>query len=90
MSPPSPHSPKLCVDLVPAPSLVGSLLSRTECQDTCSNYQSLWPLLLHTSLHRGLEDRGPIPAQLLSPRDPDKAHQQLRDRNRNFIKTYGL
>lgn len=52
---------KLCVGLVPAPPLVRSLLSRTEWQDTCSNHQSLWPLL-HTSLHRGLEDRGPIPA----------------------------
>lgn len=83
-----PPTPPSCVLIWSRPHPF--LLSRTECQDTYSNYQSLWPLLLHTSLHRGLEDRGPIPARLLSPRDPDKAHQQLRDRNRNFIKTYGL
>lgn len=59
---PPPPPPKLCVGLVPAPPLARSLLSRTKWQDTCSNHQSLWPLLLCTSLHRALEDRGPIPA----------------------------
>ncbi|XP_031234255.1 coiled-coil domain-containing protein 24 isoform X2 [Mastomys coucha] len=57
--PPPITSPKLCVGLVPT-SLSGHCY--LEWQDTCSNHQSLWSLLHHRSLRRGLEDRGPIPA----------------------------
>ncbi|TKC45092.1 hypothetical protein EI555_001554 [Monodon monoceros] len=40
---------------------------------------------------KGLAGRGLIPALTLVPMgDPDKAQQRLRDRNRNFIKIYGL
>ncbi|KAB0405705.1 hypothetical protein E2I00_015757 [Balaenoptera physalus] len=40
---------------------------------------------------KGLAGRGLIPALTLVPMgDPDKAQQQRRDRNRNFIKIYGL
>lgn len=63
----SPSLPQLCVGLVPAPPLVRSVLSRTEWQDTCSNHQSLWPLLLCTSLHRALEDRGSHPSLTFVP-----------------------
>ncbi|XP_037354209.1 coiled-coil domain-containing protein 24 isoform X2 [Talpa occidentalis] len=42
-------------------------------------------------LHKDLAGRGLIPALTLVPLgDSDKAQQQLRDRNRNFIKIYGL
>ncbi|KAM9692218.1 coiled-coil domain-containing protein 24 isoform 5-T6 [Dama dama] len=40
---------------------------------------------------KGLAGGGLAPALTHVPlEDPDKAQQQLRDRNRNFIKTYGL
>ena len=40
---------------------------------------------------KGLAGGGLVPALTLVPlEDPDKAQQQLRNRNRNFIKTYGL
>nr|XP_005909149.1 PREDICTED: coiled-coil domain-containing protein 24 [Bos mutus] len=45
----------------------------------------------HRHPPKGLAGGGLVPALTLVPlEDPDKAQQQLRNRNRNFIKTYGL
>ncbi|XP_055401351.1 coiled-coil domain-containing protein 24-like [Bubalus kerabau] len=44
----------------------------------------------HRHPPKGLAGGGLVPALTLVPlEDPDKAQQQLRNRNRNFIKTYG-